>query len=56
MMERVKRAHANNLKPAEVDSWVGLDPRSKKRKMRRATFVEPEDARFKLTVREHLTA
>lgn len=43
MAGRVKRAHASDLKLAEINDWKVTEPRSKKAKRRRVTLVEPEE-------------
>lgn len=43
MAGRVKRTHANNTKLTEVNDWKGTESRSRKRKMRKATPMEPEE-------------
>jgi len=40
---KVKRAHANDLKLAEIDEWEIPEPSTKKKRMRKATLVEPTD-------------
>lgn len=42
MSESVKRAHANDLKLAEVDDWESSEPKNK-RKMRKVALVETKD-------------
>lgn len=37
-----KRAHANDLKLAQIDDWELTEPRNKKERMRKATFMERE--------------
>lgn len=42
MAGQTKRAHANDLKLAEVANWEMSEPKAKKKRTRRATLVEPE--------------
>ena len=36
----MKRAHANDLKLAEIDTWKGPEPKAKRREMRKTTLVD----------------
>lgn len=40
---KVKRAHANDLKLAEIDEWKSLEFRAKQKRMRQVILVESED-------------
>ena len=40
---KVKRAHANELKLAEVDTWEGPEPKPKRRRMRKVTMADSEE-------------
>ena len=40
---KVKRAHSNELKLAEVDTWEGPEPKPKRRKMRKVTMADSEE-------------
>ena len=40
---KVKRAHANELKLAEVDTWEGPEPKPKRRKMRKVSMADSEE-------------
>lgn len=43
MARQIKRAHANNLKLAEIAAWEVSEPKTKKARMRKATLVEPKE-------------
>ena len=40
---KVKRAHANELKLAEVDTWEGPELKPKRRRMRKVTMLDSEE-------------
>ena len=40
---KVKRAHANELKLAKVDTWEGPEPKPKRRRMRKVTMADSEE-------------
>ena len=40
---KVKRAHVNELKLAEVDTWEGPEPKPKRRRMRKVTMADSEE-------------
>ena len=39
----MKRAYANELKLAEVDTWEGPEPKPKRRRMRKVTMADSEE-------------
>ena len=40
---KTRRAHANDLKLAEIDEWEVPEPRERRRRMRRTNLVEPRE-------------